>query len=94
MKKPRVMYMHTLDGKPARVIRWSRGRVSMVKHSRRVRLPLFDSLAQIREQQAQCVADAMRQSRREYPMSPRDVHERAGDEMLRRLGYVLVEIPS
>jgi hypothetical protein len=80
MTETRTMYMHTLDGRPANIQRWTRGDVSFFYAVGRNRARLVPSLAQIRSEQ------------REYFLYLR---ARGSDVEGERhaLSYVLVEVP-
>lgn len=92
--KPRTMYMHTLDKRPARVIRFTHDRTIMVPVTRHVRLKPLSSLAEIRAEWNEVADDEFARSMRESPAESYHVHNEAALALLKRLGYVLVEVPG
>lgn len=59
-----------------------------------VRVKPLPSLSAIRREWSEILDDAAWESKRDFPLSPREVHDRAASDLYKRLSYVLVEVPN
>ncbi len=66
----------------------------MAPVAQRQRVPLLASLDAIRSEVNEVLDDACRVSKRDYPMSPREVHAAAAAKLAARISYRLVEVPN